>query len=437
MRAVLEHGKANLSKAKNKKRGQKMRKRMWELFTIVAVTLAVWSFALPATVLASQGVWYAEYFANRYLVGAPTLTRYDDGLHFEWGTGSPGAGIPADNFSARWTREEWFEAGAYRFSYRSDDGIRIWVGDVLLIDDWRDRQAGWSTVDHLISRGVHPVRVEYYEHGGGAAVQVAWERVGSGDTWRAEYFDNRDLAGWSVLTRYDPAIDFDWGTGGPDVAVPRDNFSVRWTRSLGFNPGHYRFFASCDDGVRIYVDGKLVVNAWYDQALPNTRSADANLDSGLHTIVVEYYDHGGEASAHVWWNRLDVFDGWQGRYYANTELRGGPALIRDDAVIDFDWGEGAPVHWMPSDNFSAIWTRQANFSPGYYRLHILADDGVRVWLDGALVMDYWRPMDSEHHYLNWTYLNGAHDLKVEYFERGGGARMRFWWEYGGATEPAS
>lgn len=413
-----------------------MKKHVW--FTLsIAIALVGVALGMTPFPTAAQGSWYAEYFANPSLSGGPALTRYDDTLHFEWGTGSPGDPVPADNFSARWTRDEWFEAGTYRFSCRSDDGLRIWVGSTLVVDDWRDRQATWSSVDHVISRGNHRVRVEYYEHDGGATIQVGWERVSGGDTWRAEYFDNHDLSGASVLVRYDPAIDFDWGSGSPDSAVPADNFSVRWTRSLGFTPGTYRFYASCDDGVRVYVDGNRVVDAWHDQKLPNTFWGDVAFSSGQHTVVVEYYEHGGEASAHVWWKRLGDFGGWEGRYYANAELRGGPALIRDDAEINFDWGEGAPADWMVSDNFSVVWTRDAYFTPGYYRFNVRSDDGVRVWLDGALVMDYWQPMDYEWHYLDGTYLAGTHALKMEYFERTGGARVHFWWEQSGDPAPPS
>lgn len=407
------------------------------IFLILTLALLLSGVALGFTDLpvAAQGAWYAEYFSNRYLAGAPAVTRYESTLHFEWGGSSPSVNIPADNFSARWTRDEWFDAGTYRFSYRSDDGLRIWVDDTLVVDNWRDGQATWFSIDHFIPRGTHRVRVEYYEHEGGAAAQVVWDRIGGGNAWRAEYFNNTDLAGSPVLVRDDAAIDFDWGYGSPSPAVSTDNFSVRWTRTLGFNPGTYRFFASSDDGVRVYVDGVRVVDAWFNQKLPNTHSGDINLAGGLHTVVVEYFERGGEASAHAWWNLLGNFGGWQGRYYDNAELRGGPALIRDDANIDFDWGEGAPVSWMPADNFSVAWNRQVNFEPGYYRFYVQSDDGVRVWLDGALVMDYWRPMDYDWHYLNWTYLDGLHDLKVEYFERTGYARVRFWWQKRETAEP--
>ncbi len=412
-----------------------MKKNTWLIVSIFTVLIAmVWGLTGAPT--NAQGAWYAEYFTNRDLAGGPALTRYEEDLRFEWGGGSPGSGIPNDNFSARWTREEWFEAGTYRFSYRSDDGVRIWVGDTLVVDDWHDRQATWSFVDRYIPRGTHRVRVEYYEHGGGAALQLTWDRVSGGDAWRGEYFNNYNLSGSPELVRYDPAVDFDWGDGSPDEEISADYFSVRWTRTLGFTPGTYRFYASCDDGVRITVDGKRVVDAWQDQQLPNTHTGDLTLSEGQHTIVVEYYEHGGQASAHVWWNRLGTFSNWEGRYYDNAELRGGPALIRDDTEINFDWGEGGPADWMPSDNFSVTWSRKVHFDPGYYRFNVQSDDGVRVWLDGGLMMDFWEPMDYEYHYVDGVYLEGIHEIKVEYFERAGGARIHFWWTPSGEAPAA-
>jgi hypothetical protein len=401
----------------------------------VLTVLGLHGLAAPAPAALAQGAWYGEYFTNPNLAGGPVLTRYDDDLRFNWGGGSPGGGLPDDGFSVRWTRDEWFEAGTYRFSYRSDDGIRIWVDGALIANEWWDRQAAWGSLDRYVSRGSHTVRVEYFEHKGGAQIEVGWERTGGGAGWRAEYFDGRRLAGAPVLVRYDPAIDFDWKTGSPDGKVPADRFSVRWSRTLGFTVGTYRFYASCDDGVRVFVDGGLVVDAWWDQKLPNTRSGDVFLGEGQHTVAVEYYEHGGEASAHVWWNRLGAFTGWEGRYYDNVELRGGPALVRDDVEINFDWGEGAPADWMPADNFSARWTRSVTFSPGYYRLNVRSDDGVRVWLDDGLVMDYWKPMMYEHHYVDGIYLEGMHQIRVEYFERAGGARIHVWYDPVGAAVP--
>ena len=170
----------------------------------MVIVMIIVGSALTAGPALAQTTWYAEYFANPTLSGGPVLTRYERELNFDWGGGSPGGGVPADNFSARWTGSFWFDGGTYRFSHRSDDGIRVWVDDLLVVDDWQDQQAAWSFVDQYISRGTHTVQVEYYERTGGARAQVAWRRLSGGDVWRGEYYDNRDLSGAPDLVRYDP-----------------------------------------------------------------------------------------------------------------------------------------------------------------------------------------------------------------------------------------
>lgn len=390
---------------------------------------------------ADPGKWWAEFFPNTTLSGSPVLTRYDDRVDFDWGTGAPGAGVPADNFSARWTRTEWFDGGTYRFWTRSDDGLRFWIGDLLVVDSWLDQQGGWATRDLYISAGTHQMRVEYYEHGAAALVTLNWERLTGGQGWQAEYYANQNLSGAPALRRTDSAIDFDWGYGSPDGAIPADHFSVRWTHTVGFTAGTYRFLTSTDDGVRLWVDDQLLVDAWYNLKLPNTHWGDIALAEGLHQIRVEYFENGGEAHAHAWWDQVGAgFSGWKGDYYDNRELTGGPALIRDDAEINFDWGAGPPVSWMPDDNFSVRWTRQIEFAAGYYRFSVRSDDGVRVWLDDGLVIDKWQAMDRELHYVDGIYLTGAHRLKVEYFEQNGGASIQFWIgpaEGAGPSQPAS
>ena len=184
--------------------------RSGSMVLVGIVVLVGWLLGTSVHPAIAQGAWYGEYFANLNLSGVPALTRHDTELRFDWGTGSPGPGMPSDNFSVRWTRDAWFEGGTYRFSYRSDDGVRVWVGSTLAVDDWRDRQAGWTTIEAFIPTGNHRVRVEYYERVGGATLQMVWERITGRAGWRAEYFANRKLSGSPTLVRRDAVIDFNW-----------------------------------------------------------------------------------------------------------------------------------------------------------------------------------------------------------------------------------
>ena len=313
-------------------------------FLLGLVVAGVVAGSLLSSAEAQSDGWSAEYYANSTLSGQPVLYRFDTAIDFDWGTGSPDRTVPADEFSVRWQRDAWFEGGTYRFYARSDDGFRLWVDGFLVVDSWLDQQAAWITRDYYLPQGMHALRVEYYEHGGGARVTLAWDRVHGGQGWMGEYFANMELIGQAVLTRNDSAIDFAWGNASPDSAVPADRFSVRWTRTIGFSPGTYRFLTSTDDGVRLWVDDQLLVEFWGNQQLPNTHWGEIELSEGQHQIRVEYFENGGEAHAHVWWEkRGESIEGWKGEYFDNPQMVGGPALVRDDANISFDWGTGPPV----------------------------------------------------------------------------------------------
>jgi hypothetical protein len=219
--------------------------------------------------------------------------------------------------------------------------------------------------------------------------------------------------------------------------VPPDGFSARWFRTVGFDAGNYRFYASADDGIRLWVDEHLVLDAWYAQELPNTHTGDITIAEGVHELRGEYYEAGGDARLHVWWESLDTFTGWKGEYYDNQDLAGGPVLVQDDSAIDFDWGSGGPTAFISDDRFSVRWTRQMTFEPGYYRVSTRSDDGVRVWIDGGMVIDKWHTMENELHYVDGIFLEGPHQLKVEYYEEHGNARVRFWISPAGSDEAIS
>ncbi len=108
--------------------------------------------------------------------------------------------------------------------------------------------------------------------------------------YRAHYYNNRNLQGNPVLTRYDNVIDFNWGEKSPAPGVVnKDDFSVRWQRTVKLTAGTYRFTVSTDDGVRVKVNGRQIINEWTDHPL-RTFSADMYLPGGDTYIVVEYYD---------------------------------------------------------------------------------------------------------------------------------------------------
>jgi Zn-dependent metalloprotease len=133
--------------------------------------------------------YQAEYYNNRTLAGDPTFERCEDApIAYDWGYGGPGNGVSDDNFSVRWTG--WFtftEDYYYTFAARVDDGIRVWVDENLIVDEWQDQPPTDYRVAHNLSAGQYEVKVEYYEHGGGAVVQLDWQRGRNRETYDANH----------------------------------------------------------------------------------------------------------------------------------------------------------------------------------------------------------------------------------------------------------
>lgn len=372
--------------------------------------------------------WRGEYFANVSLTGSPMLIRNDTEINFNWGQGAPAPGLPADGFSVRWTRALAFDEGTYRFHAVTDDGIRLYVDGELVVNEWRDGSRRELIAERWLPAGTHTLRVEYYERTGEAIAQVWWEKIAPYADWRGEYWPNRWLDGRPALVRNDRTVDFNWGLGAPDVSLPADNFSARWSRVVDLEAATYRFHVIVDDGARLWVDDQLLVDEWRDGGEREV-TADLSLAQGRHTVLVEYYEHTGYARIRVWWEKIGAatYPDWKGEYWANRELRGSPALTRNDMTIDFYWGAAAPAPGLPADNFSVRWSRRVTFSDGLYRFYAQADDGIRFYVDGALVLDAWRDSGGEEVHMVDLYLSGSHRLTVEYYEHTGIAWVVFGW----------
>jgi hypothetical protein len=245
--------------------------------------------------------------------------------------------------------------------------------------------------------------------------------------WNVAFWNNMSLSGNPVLQMTQTEIDFEWGSGSPQPSVPPDRFSARWARYIDVPAGDYRFTATSDDGIRVYVDSHLIINGWYDHSL-ETFHADIHLAAGHHLVVVEYYENMGHAVAKLSWAPVTTVPRyWRGEYYSNPWLGGSPVLVRDDQQIDFNWGWESPAPGIPMDQFSVRWTRTLSLAPGMYSFTTTTDDGVRLWVNDHLLIDRWwdQPLSA---YSGMIYVAGDASIKMEYYERGGIAAARLMWE---------
>jgi YVTN family beta-propeller protein len=147
-----------------------------------------------------------------------------------------------------------------------------------------------------------PNLVAYVMEIGSQETSAPTRAQGAGTGLAGQYFNNTTLSGAAVLQRVE-AVDFDWAGGSPDASVAADKFSVRWTGTVEAPAtGNYQFQTTVSDGVRLWVNGALVINSWSSHTLLTKSSANIALTGGSsYTITLEYYENTGNAVARLRW----------------------------------------------------------------------------------------------------------------------------------------
>lgn len=420
---------------------------------LILLVVVVWVMTVTA-VSAADDQWRARYWNNTSMSGDPVVVRSESNLNHVWGEDAPVDGVNADNFSVRWTRTVNFSAGTYRFVATTDDGMRVYVDDTLLIDSWYDSQSHTVAANTYLSAGDHHLKVEYYEAGGGAVAQLSWSAAsGTIYNWRGEYFNNATLTGQPALVRDDASVNFSWGANAPANGINADQFSARWTRDLPLQAGQYRFTVTADDGVRLWVNGVLLIDKWQDQATA-TYNAVISVAAGSVPVKLEYYENRDRATVQLNWVYLGTAETsgasgtpspqsagvWAAEYYNNINLDGVPAATRTDDALSFIWGSSSPIpNVVEPDNFAVRWTGNLNLTAGRYDFTAAVDGGVRVWVNGQLVIDQWKFNYDVKTYTGAINLpGGTVPVKVEYFDDAGLAEMRLSWiREGETTAPVS
>lgn len=131
--------------------------------------------ATPTPLTTFRG-WKGEYFANPNLQAPPAVVQDDPDINFNWGSGAPAPGLPADNYSVRWSRQSFFEEGNYNFRVNVQGGARLWLDGRPLIDDWQDGDLRLLEADSgLLNRGDHSLVVEYFKLSGDGRIAVSWQ----------------------------------------------------------------------------------------------------------------------------------------------------------------------------------------------------------------------------------------------------------------------
>ena len=263
-----------------------------------------------------------QYFALPNLKGRP-LQRVDAQIN----TNPAPSGIPANDWSARWSGEVQAPfSGEYTFSTVSDDGVRLWVGGQKLIDDWTDHTAKENSGAITLEKGQrYPLMMEYYQRDQGTTYQLMWalpsrdkvlvptaqlypapqkeiapDLVGTGKGLTGTYFDNAKLQDDPVSVDADQEISVE----SRPVELPNSNWSARWTGEIqATQTGTYTLSTVSDDGVRLWIGGKQFIDDWNVHGAKENSFQFDMVAGQKYPIRLEYFQ--GENGAEIQLNWTD------------------------------------------------------------------------------------------------------------------------------------
>jgi beta-glucosidase len=166
------------------------------------------------------------------------------------------------------------------------DGIKAKLGSRAAVTYEKGCEVGFASLPPIPSEYLVPPDAKPGEHG-----------------LKGEYFKNMTLSGPPALVRIDNQVNFQWAMGSPDSTIPPDQFSARWTGKLvPAVSGTYRIGASTDDGLRLYIDGRLLIDSWFDRGA-TLDEVTLKLQAGhSYDVRMEYYENGGWAYASLVWD---------------------------------------------------------------------------------------------------------------------------------------
>lgn len=268
------------------------------------------------------------YTANNW-TGGPT-NRTDTSINYDWAGGNPGfGGLGNDNFSIIWNGSiRALRTGTHSFRTSSDDGVRVTVNGVVIINNLVDHAVTTDTSAgvSLVAGQSYTIKVEYVEKIVNAVIKLYWKQPGEteytiistptlngGDSASAsafcscssgvigglmgDFYNNINLTAPIVQSRLETTVNYNWGGAPGPSTVNSDNFSVRWNGTYRVaTAGNYLFQVTIDDGVRLYVNNTLVIDKWFaNDNVTYQSSAIALAANTDYPIKLELYEGTGSA----------------------------------------------------------------------------------------------------------------------------------------------
>lgn len=277
---------------------------------------------------AGRGTGLVGAYYERPNFSGRAIYRVDETIDFNWGAREPVFDLPRDYFTVRWSGKiEAPSAGLYTFWLATDDGGRMQLGNDLKLEKWQKQESGETNgVVRLEAGQRYDLRVEYFDNVGNARVRLLWSgpgfaksvvprsqlyptsspdlpeaKLGATNGLLATYFKSRFFFGDAVL-RVDPMVNFAW-TNSPAGDVAAEDYSVRWTGQIEAKHSEtYTFHVETDEGVRLWVNGKSLLNELF--AVPRGElTGSLALEAGKrYELRMETMNRQGGCTARLHWS---------------------------------------------------------------------------------------------------------------------------------------
>lgn len=412
---------------------------------------------------AEGGGLIGQYFPSRDLQGTPTerLDAQIDEIVVP-------TEVPLENWSARWTGFlQAPQTGTYTLTTFSDDGARLWFDDELLVDNWKSHAATRDSVSVEMEKGKrYPIMFEYFEITKPGSCQLLWTPPGGRETvipqsqLYASYNTGDVGSGTGLTGNYYPTAEFQ---GKPveqldaqindnplPPGIPDQTWSARWFGTVqATHTGPFTFSTLTDDGVRLWVDGKLLIDDWNIHAAKEN-SATIPLERGKkYRIVMSYFQGFADASRQLMWtppgegktlipatqlypdNTTNLDPGLIGSgqgltvsYFDNPNLQGGALTLHNQPV-----NAQNTLPQVPENNWSARWSGQIQAThTGTFTLSTISDDGIRLWLGNKLLIDNWMVHSGTEDRAQVELVAGQkYPIYIEYFQGEATAECQLKW----------
>ncbi|MDX2299133.1 MAG: PA14 domain-containing protein, partial [Xanthomonadaceae bacterium] len=415
-----------------------------------AVCVLTLGLAAPAMAMGdglAGSYWNFNVVANgnAFPGGAPNRTRVDATVNFDWGNGAPTGGINADDFAVRWDGMlEAPQSGNYIFSTQSDDGVRLWINGALVIDNWTQHAPTWndSATVSLVAGQRYVVRMEMFERGGGAVARLYWRKpsdiaagIARNVIPQAQLFSQVSP---TVVSVVQPCNDLNTvrvtfsrpmtSGNGKASAERKQNYDIDGSAPSGINVTDAVLEAD-QQTVVLTLNKALIAGNTYTLEVKDVEASNGVPivpDPSTFTFVA---GEGNGLTASYW--NFDVFG-------SGNAFPSGPAThVRQDAPVDFNWATSSPVPGIVNaDLFAVRWDGFVEApSTGDYTFWTQSDDGVRLWVNGNLVINNWTLHGATWDSAAPVALQAGqrYAIRMELYERTGDAVARLHWQTPGSA----